>query len=122
MIVPDYNLEINGNFIIYIGKNYGITDGEHELFLVQDKLYNKISKIVQNYNEENLYKKINSKKITIISKQEKFEVTDKEQLNQLSNHQYYVINASDDDFDTIDIGYILDLNDGREIIYVLIVF
>lgn len=111
----NYELEINGNFIIYIGDQYGIVDEKNDYFKVPEELYNKISKIIQNYNEENLYKKINSTKITIISEQKKFEVTDGEQLSQLSNYQYYVINASDKDFETEEIAYTLDLNDGRKI-------
>ena len=115
-LLDNYKLEINGNFIIYIGDQYGIVAEKNDYFKVPEELYNKILKITQNYNEQNLYKKINSTKITIISEQEKFEVTDEEQLNQLSNYQYYVINASDKDFENLGkIAYTLDLNDGRKI-------
>lgn len=114
-ICDNYKLEINNNFIIYIGDEYGITAEKNDYFKVPEELYSKILEIVKTYNEDNVYKTINSEKITIICKQEKLEVTDTEQLKGLSNHQYYVINASDKDFDNEEVAYTLDLNDGRKI-------
>lgn len=115
LLDDNYKLEINNNFIIYIGDEYGFTDENNDYFKVPEKLYSKILEIVKTYNEDNVYKTINSEKITIIGGQEKLEVTDTEQLKELSNHQYYVINASDKDFDNERVAYTLDLNDGRKI-------
>lgn len=110
-----YKLEINNSFIIYIGDEYGITDDKSDYFKVPEELYNKVLKIVKKYNEDNVYKTINSEKITIICNQEKLDIIDKEQLEELSSYQYYVINATDKDFDNEKIAYILDLSDGRKI-------
>ena len=114
-ICDQYKLEINNDFIIYIGDEYGIADEKKEYFKVPKELYNKILEIVKKYNEDNLYKTINSEKITIICNQEKLEVNDVEQLKELSNYKYYVINASDKDFKNEEVAYTLDLNDGRKI-------
>lgn len=110
----NYKLVINYTFNIYIGEQYG-KDEKNNYFKVPEGLYNKVLEIVQNYNENNLYKKINSKKITIISNQGVLEVTDEDQLNELSNYQYYVINSSDDFLKDEKIAYTLDLSDGRTI-------
>jgi len=110
-----YRLVINNNFIIYMGDKYGFTEKENTYFEVSKELYDKIFEIIQNNNQNNLYKTIDSKKITIICKQEKYEISDIEQLSKLSNFQYYVINASDRDFDNEEVAYTLDLNDGRKI-------
>ncbi len=115
-VVDKYKLEINDNFIIYIASQYGkVAETEDDYFKVPEELYNKISEIAQNYNNENLYKKINSTKITIISGQEKLEVTNEAQLNRLSNFQYYVTNVPDEVFENEEVIYTLDLNDGRKI-------
>lgn len=110
-----YKLEINDIFTIYIGDQYGIVDGNNDYFKVPEALYKKVLEIVQKYNKKNVYKKINSEKISIIFNEEIFEVTDEQQLRELSNYQYYIINASDDDFKTEKIAYTLDLSDGRKI-------
>ena len=110
-----YKLEINDIFTIYIGDQYGIVEGNNDYFKVPEALYKKVLEIVQKYNEKNVYKKINSEKISIIFNEEIFEVTDEQQLRELSNYQYYIINASDDDFKTEKIAYTLDLSDGRKI-------
>lgn len=110
-----YKLEINDIFTIYIGDQYGIVDGNNDYFKVPEALYKKVLEIVQKYNEKNVYKKINSEKVSIIFNEEVFEVTDEQQLRELSNYQYYIINASDDDFKTEKIAYTLDLSDGRKI-------
>lgn len=110
-----YKLEINNNFVIYIGDKCGITDEKKDYFKVPEELYNKVLEIVKKYNEYNLYKTINSEKITIISNQEKFDIIDKEQLEELSSYQYYVINDTGKDFNNKKIAYTLDLNDGRKI-------
>lgn len=62
-----------------------------------------------------LFKSINSEKITIISDNEKLEVTDVEQLKEFSNYKYYVINASDEEFKDEKVAYTLDLNNGTKI-------
>lgn len=114
-ICDNYKLDINNNFTIYIGDEYGITYEKNDYFKVPQELYNKVLEIVKKYNEDNIYKAINSEKITIICKQEKLEVNDTEQLKELSSHQYYSINASDKDFANKEVSYTLDLNDGRKI-------
>ena len=110
-----YKLEINNSFIIYIGDEYGITDEKNDYFKVPEELYNKVLKIVKKYNEDNVYKTINSEKITIICNQEKLDIIDKEQLDELSSYQYYVINATDKDFNNEKIAYTLELSDSRKI-------
>ncbi len=113
-IFDDYKLVVNNYYTIYIGCNYGLLDKEYEYFESKE-IYNKISEIVKKYNEDNLYKTINSDKITIINGEEKLEVTDLEQLEELSNYNYYVINASDKSFNDEEVAFILNLYDGRTI-------
>ena len=110
-----YKLEINDSFNILIGDKYGITEQDKEYFEVPEDLFNKVLEIVKKYNEENVYKSINSEKITIISDNEKLEVTDVEQLKEFSNYKYYVINASDEEFKDEKVAYTLDLNNGTKI-------
>lgn len=118
IIVPHiyyYKLKVNDSFTIYIGKEYGIVEGKDIYFNVPKELYNKLSEVTKKYSEQNLYKKINCKSLTIIKENEKLEITDKEQLNNLSNYQYYVINGEDKRFKGEIIAYTLDLIDGRKI-------
>lgn len=112
-ICDSYKLEINDDFTIYIGEKYGIVGNNKIYFEVPEELYKKLSEIVKKYNEENLYKKINADKITIIKKEEKLELTDKEQIERISNFEYYVVNSKEEDYKKEEPVYKLDLNDGR---------
>ena len=114
-LVDMYRLEINNSFIIYIGEEYGITDSTKDYFRVSKRLYNKISDIAKKNSKKNLYKKINSNKITIIHGKEKYEVTDKEELKKISNFNYYFIKGNDKEFEGEEVAYTLDLHDGRKI-------
>ncbi len=51
-ILDYYMLEINNNFIIYIGEQYGIIDGTKNYFKVPTELYNKVLEITQNHNDD----------------------------------------------------------------------
>lgn len=114
-ILDYYRIEINEDFVIYIGDEFGCVENEDIHFEVPKDLYGKVQEIAKKYNESKLYKTINSDKITIICEQEKLEVTDEEQLDELKNFQYYIINSSDDKFVNEKVAYTLDLNNGTKI-------
>lgn len=110
-----YKIEINDDVILLIGDEYGILEQNSAYFKVPEDLFNKVLEIVKKYNEENVYKSISSEKVTIISDNEKLEVTDAEQLKEISSCQYYAIIASNEEFKDEKVAYTLDLNSGTKI-------
>ena len=117
IIYDKYELIINNNFSLYLDKKYGFVTDPYDTFKVPEELYNIIQQKVEKNNKENVYKQLNSKKITIINKNNKLEVTDTKYIEELSNYNYYKTNIKDNDkvYNEKDITYTLDLNDGRKI-------
>ena len=117
IIEDNYELIINNKFSLYLDKEYGFVEDPYDTFKVPEELYNLVVKQVEKNNKENVYKQLNSKKLTIISNGEKLEVKDPKYIEEISNYNYYKTNIKDNDevYEEDKLTYTLDLNDGRKI-------
>ena len=115
-IWDEYNILLPNDKILNFGKNGCSYKDEDTKYKTPDDLYNKINKISNEYNEKNVFKKINSKSIIIKdSNNNEYNITNKEQLDLLSNYNYYYINDKDSNYKDEKIAYTLILDDGSSI-------
>jgi len=114
-IFDNYELIVNNEFSLYLDKEYGFVTEPYDTFKVPEELYKMVSNKVEENNKKNVYKQLNSKKLSIFHGNERYEVKDMAYVEELSKHDYYKINAKDEDFKDETVEYILDLGDGRTI-------
>ena len=108
-------IEINNNFTIFIGDEYGTTEDKSTYFAVSKNLFNKITEIISNYNDTYVYKTLNSSEISVTYKGKTYDIAEPQTLKSLSDAKYYVIKMADKDFEADKIEYTLNLSDGRKV-------
>ena len=108
-------IEINNNFAIFIGDEYGSTEDKSTYFAVSKNLFNKITEIVSNYNDTYVYKTFNSSEMSVTYKGKTYDISEPQTLKSLSDAKYYVIKMADKDFEADKIEYTLNLSDGRKV-------
>lgn len=116
-MVDIYKLEINDDFDLYIGTEYGCTEKAEKYFEVPEELALKIKEIADKNSEENLYEKIGGTQFTIIAEDGQLEVTDEDDIKELANFKYYLLNdnqKNDELFADEEISYTLN-SDNKKI-------
>ncbi len=112
----EYELIINGDLVLEIGREYGYTVSGGDTFRVPSELYEIVESIAEEYNNNNVYSTLDTDRLTITSmKGKEMEITDQDQLDDLLSIIYYPINADDDSFSSEKVAYVIDLHNGDQL-------
>ncbi len=115
-LMDEYELIINGDLALEIGREYGYTVSGGDVFRVPSELFEIIESIAEEYNKNNVYQTLDTDKLTITSmKGKEMEITDQDQLDDLLSIIYYPINADDDSFSSEKVAYVIDLHNGDQL-------
>lgn len=110
-----YKLNLPNNKSLLLSDEYCQYEEDFDIFYkTPNELYTIINNIANDYNEKNLYKKINSNSITLVYEGRKINLTG-EDLTKVSNFKYYYINDKDENYKNDKVEYTLELGDGRTI-------
>ncbi len=113
----DYELTINDEFILLIGEEYGYVMANADLFEITPDMYAILDRVVQEHNENNLFKTLGGDQITVTDQYGKvlWDGDDTEQLETIRSTQYYVVNPSDEWIAGHHVKYIIDLHNGDQL-------
>ena len=112
----DYELTINGDFVVTIGAGYGCSVTTSEMVRVPAELYALADRLAQENNEANAYKTLGGEQISVTDQNGKvWDVTDAEQLEEISATRYYVLAITEEELEGERIAYVVDLHNGDQL-------
>lgn len=115
-IMDEYLIVVNDEYTLSLGNEFGLYSSslDNKIFSVPKELDELISKKMNEYNNENLYKELKFTNAYIEENNSKIELS--EELNKLKEYKYFLVNENDD-YLNYDGGYkyIIVLDDNTKI-------